>query len=213
FLFHGSEEQQRPDSDQVMSINKHRSGSVPFPDLLQNAAALHLRETTAAEFPCRCHPENTGASKAIDQVPRDVGIAIDPVRIEIAIEHLANFVQCALQFRLPRRVEPRIWHHPVSYKISQERSIGETEFLPTAKKQLLRLLHFLLTLNVCVALCHVQGSPIGESRTVFNGVVLSTKRRRMPDTIRCAVLWPSGHWLARGPATFNTIVIPSEREG
>src|SRR5205823_5634111 len=196
-----------------MSINKHRSGSVPFPDLLQNAAALHLRETTAAEFPCRCHPKNTGASKAIDQVLRDIGIAIDPVGIEVAVEHLANFVQCALQFRLPRRVKPRIRHHPIGHEISQEKSFGKTEFLPAAKKQLLGLLHFLLTLNFCFALCHVQGSPRGASRTVFIGVVLSTKRRRTPDTICSAASWPSGHSLARGPATFNTIVIPSECEG
>src|SRR6266700_6039311 len=175
-MFTGAEEQQRPDSDRVMSINKHRSGSVPFPDLLQHAAALHLRATTAAEFQCRCQPENTGAGEAIDEVARDVGIAIDPARVEVAIEHLAHFVQCTVQFRLPRRVKPRIRHDPVSYKISQEKSLGETEFLPAAKKQLLRLLHFLLTLNFCFALCHVQGSPLGESRTVFTGVVLSTKQ-------------------------------------
>ena len=140
------------------------------------------------EFPCRCHPENTGASKSIDEVPRNIGITIDPVRVEVVIEHLAHFVQCTVQFRLPRRVKPRIRHHPVSYKISEEKSLGETEFLPAAKKQLLGLLHFFLTLNFCFAWCHVQGSPRGESRTVFNGVVLSTKWRRMPDTIRCAVL-------------------------
>src|SRR5436190_3308667 len=38
-------------------------------------------------------------------------------------------------------------------------------------------------------------------------------RRKTPDTICSAVWWPSDHWLARGPATFNTIVIPSECEG
>src|SRR5207237_3218561 len=130
-------------------------------------------ETAAHDFPRRRHPKNTGASKTIDEVARDVGIAIDPVRIEIAIEHLAHVAQCTLQFRLPGRVKPRIRHHPVSYKISQEKSLGETEFLPAAKKQLLRLLHFLLTLNFCFALCHVQGSPLGESQTVFTGVVLS----------------------------------------
>src|SRR6266576_3552775 len=176
-----------------MSINKHRRGSVPFPDLLQNAAALHLRETTAAEFPCRCHPENTGASKSIDEVPRDIGITIDPVRIEVAIEHLAHFVQCTVQFRLPRRVKPRIRHDPVSYKISEEKSLGETEFLPAAKKQLLGLLHFLLTLNFYFRLGHVQGSPLGESQTVFTGVVLSTKHAQNADTICSAVSWPSGH--------------------
>src|SRR5439155_25330097 len=176
-----------------MSINKHRSGRIAFPDLLQNAAALHLREATAAEFPCRCHPENTGASKSIDEVPRDIGITIDPIRVEVPIEHLAHFVQCTVQFRLPRRVKPRIRHDPVSYKISQEKSLGETEFLPAAKKQLLRLLHFLLPLNFCFALCHDQGSPLGESQTVFTGVVLSTKHAQNADTICSAVLWPSGH--------------------
>src|SRR5205809_7936439 len=103
-----------------MSINKHRSGSVPFPDLLQNAAALHLRETTPGEFLCRCYPENTGASKSIDEVPRDIGITIDPVRIEVALEHLAHFVRCTLQVRLARRVQPRIWHHPLGHEISED---------------------------------------------------------------------------------------------
>src|SRR5207247_8965956 len=115
-----------------MSINKHRSGSVPFPDLLQNAAALHLRETTAAEFPSRCHPENTGASKSVDEVPRDIGITIDPVRIEVAIEHLAHFNQCTVQFRLPRRVKPRKRRHPVIDKISQNTSISAAEVMPAA---------------------------------------------------------------------------------
>ena len=74
------------------------------------------------------------------------------------------------------RVKPRIRHYPIGHEISQEKPLGETEFLPAAKKQLLGLLHFFLTLNFCFALCHVQGSPLGESRTVFNGVVLSTKQ-------------------------------------
>src|SRR5439155_1710968 len=75
-----------------MSINKHRSRGIALPDLLQDAAALHLRETTAADFPRRRHPKNTRASKTIDEVARDVGVAIDPVRIEFPIEHLAKFV-------------------------------------------------------------------------------------------------------------------------
>src|SRR5438552_18501213 len=112
-----------------MSINKHRSGSVPFPDLLQNAAALHLRETTAAEFPWRCHPKNTGASKAVDEVPRDIGISIDPVRIEVAIEHLAHFGQRAFQFGLSCCIQPRIGHYPIGYEIPEEKSFGKTEFL------------------------------------------------------------------------------------
>src|SRR5205807_6704261 len=176
-----------------MSINKHRSRGIAFPDLLQDSAALHLRETAAAEFARRCHPKNTGASKTVDEVPRDVGIAIDPVRIEVAVEHLANLAQCTLQFRLSRRVKPRIRHYPIGHEISQEKSFGKTEFLPAAKKQLLGLLHFFLTLNFCFAWCHVQGSPRGASRTVFIGVVLSTKRRRTPDTICSAASWPSGH--------------------
>ena len=187
-LFTATEQEQGTDSNRVMSVNKDRSGSVPFSDLLQDPAVLHLRETAAANFPWRRHSKNARASKALDEVARDVGIAIDPVRIEIAIEHLAHFAQCTLQFRLPGRVEPRIRHYPIGHEISQEEPLGKTEFLPAAKKQLLGLLHFFLTLNFYFAWCHVQGSPRGESRTVFNGAVLSTKRRRMPDTIRCAVL-------------------------
>src|SRR5438132_960663 len=117
-----------------MRINKDRGGSIPFPDLLQNAAILHLRETAAAEFPWRCHPKNTGASKTVDKVPRNIGVPIDPVWIEVAIEHLAHFGQRAFQFGVSCCIQPWIRHHPIGYEIPEEKSFGKTEFLPAAKK-------------------------------------------------------------------------------
>ena len=110
-----------------------------------------------------------------------------------SIEHLAHVGQCRFQFRLLRRVKPRIRHHPIGHEISQEKPFGETEFLPAAKEQLLGLLHFLLTLNFYFRLGHVQGSPLGSHKLYSISVVLSTdpaQNRRYNLVSNCMPFWP-----------------------
>src|SRR5205085_6142322 len=118
-----------------------------------------------------------------DKVVRNVGMPIDPVRVELAIEHLPNLSQCGLQLGFLSGGQPGVWHYPIGHKVSVEYTFGESKFLASTKQQLLGLLHFLLPLNLCFGLCHDQNVPDGGSRTVFVGAAMSTSRRRIAETI------------------------------
>ena len=81
-LFTGTEQEQGTDSNRVMSVNKDRGGSVPFSDLLQNPAVLHLRETAAANFPWRSHADwFLQQMVRWGQAPADIDIAATADRV------------------------------------------------------------------------------------------------------------------------------------
>ena len=114
----------------------------------------HLGKATAADFFRRGHAENTDAAQAVDHVARDVGLAIDLLRIEVFVEKGAQLRDGAIDVGLLRVGEPGIGHGPVGHEISKEKPLGKAKLLPAAEEQLFGLLNFLLSLNVGFAKCH-----------------------------------------------------------
>ena len=80
----------------MVGVNKHGSRRISHPDLLEDPAILHLGKATATDFTRSRHAENAGAGEAINQVTGNVGIAINPIGIEFAIEHFPHVGQCRL---------------------------------------------------------------------------------------------------------------------
>src|SRR2546423_2976571 len=86
--------------------------------------------------------------QAVDQMLRNLCLAIDRDRIKMFIEKLPDFCERFVQLRLLRRRNPRIRHYPVRNETPQKKSLCESKRLRTGEKQLLRLFDFLLPLNL-----------------------------------------------------------------
>jgi hypothetical protein len=142
-----AEQQQRAHADRVVRVCEDGNRRVPLADLLQHLAVLHLRKSAAAVLLRRRHAENAGAREAVDHVPRDVGVAVDPVGIELLVEHRPDLGQRRVEILLLRGRDARIRHRPIGDKLAEEETFRETELLVAAEEQLLGLLHFLLPLN------------------------------------------------------------------
>jgi hypothetical protein len=84
---------------------------------------------------------------AVDQMTRDVGVAIDRDRIEMLIQKHADFGERLIQLRLLRRRDSRIRHRPIRHKAPEKKPLGETERLRPREEKLLGFLDFLLPLN------------------------------------------------------------------
>ena len=137
-----------------MRIREDRRRGAACADLLQHLAVLHLGEAAAANFLRRGHAENADTAQAVNHVARDVGLAIDRLRIEVFVQKSAQLHDGTINVRLLRVGEPRIGHGPVGHEIAEEKPLGESKFLPAAEEQLFGLLNFLLSLNVDFAKCH-----------------------------------------------------------
>ena len=87
---------------------------------------------------------------------------------KFASRNARNSAERLIDLRLLRRLNARIRHDPIGNKMPPEQTFDETECLRAGKKQLFRLLHFLLSL------CFGFGQPskvntrreIRRSRTV-----------------------------------------------
>ena len=93
--------------------------------------------------------------EAVDDVARDIGVAIDPIRIHLPIEHGPHFRESRVEISLLRSGKFRIRHCPFRDEAAEEKPFGEAELFPGAsEEQLFRLLHFLLPLNFRVRFSH-----------------------------------------------------------
>ena len=86
--------------------------------------------------------------QAIDQMTRDVGVAIDRDRIEMLIQERADFGEGLVQLRLLGRRDPRLRHRPIRNETSEKQTLREPERLRPREKQFFRLPDFLLPLNL-----------------------------------------------------------------
>src|SRR5438552_8071970 len=104
----------------MVSVDEHGSRRIALADFFEHSAILHLRKAAPAKF-SRCgHAQNTGVRQTMDEIARNVRMPIDPVRIELAVQHLPNLSQRALQLRFLSGGEPGVRHHPISNEISVE---------------------------------------------------------------------------------------------
>ena len=109
-------------------------------------------------------PSTPTRPEAVDHVARDVGLAIDLLRIEVFVEKGAQLRDGAIDVGLLRVGEPGIGHGPVGHEVSEEKPLGEAKFLPPAEEQFFGLLNFLLSLNVGFAKCHRWKPPANGRR-------------------------------------------------
>ena len=163
-LLFGPEKKESADPDRVMRVGEDRGRSATGADFLQHLAILHLGKATAADFFRRGHAENTDTAQAVNHVARDVGLAIDLLRIEVFVEKGAQFRDGAIDVGLLRVREPGIGHGPVGHEVSEEKPLGKAQFLPAAEEQFFGLLNFLLSLNVGFAKCHRWKPPANGRR-------------------------------------------------
>ena len=149
FLLARSEKEQCTDADGMMRIRKNRSGSATSADFLQHFAIRHLRKSASAKFLWRGHAENADVPEAIDEMTRNIGVAINRNRIEIFVEELADFRERLIQLGLLRCRKARIRHRPIGNEFPEEQSFGEAKFLASGEKEFFCLLDFLLPLDFC----------------------------------------------------------------
>ena len=103
-------------------------------DFLQDLAVRHLRETMTADLLRRSHAEHAHPAQPVDHAARNVRLSIYFCRIQIFVEKLPKLAQNAIQLRLLRRRNARIWHDPIGNEMSLEKPLGETERLRPGKK-------------------------------------------------------------------------------
>ncbi len=84
-LLVGAEQQQRPHADRMVGVDEDRRRAAPRADHFQQPAVTHLREPAAAELGRRRHAEHAEVRQAVDDLARDVGLAIDPRGIEMLV--------------------------------------------------------------------------------------------------------------------------------
>ena len=109
-------------------------------------------------------PRTPTRPEAVNHVARNVGLAIDLLRIEVFVEKGAQLRDGAIDFGLLRVGQPGIGHGPVGHEITEEKSLGKAKLLATAEEQLFGLLNFLLSLNVGFAKCHRWKPPANGRR-------------------------------------------------
>ncbi len=148
------EKQERANPDRVMRIGEDRRRSAAPADFLQHLAVLHLGKTAAAHFLRRGHAEHADAAEAIDDMARDIGLAIDLLGIEMFIQENAQLIDRAIDIGLLRVAQAGVGHGPVGHEISEEETLGKTKFLAAAEEEFLGLLNFLLSLDVGFGECH-----------------------------------------------------------
>ena len=104
----------------MMGIDEDGSRRTALADFLEDSATLHLGKSPASEFAWRSHAKDACVGESLDKITRNVCISINPVRIELAVEHLPHLRQCALQLGFLSGGQPRVWHHPIRNEISVE---------------------------------------------------------------------------------------------
>src|SRR5882757_7087085 len=148
FLFVRAKQQQRPDPDGVMRVNKNRCRRATSPDLLQHFAVGHLRETMSAIFLRRRQAEHAGTSQPIDHATGNIRLPIDLRRIEICIQKFAKFSKSLIELALLSFRDTRIRHHPIRHEMPLEESFRKPQGLGPCKEQFLSLLNLFLSLRV-----------------------------------------------------------------
>src|ERR1043165_1945913 len=130
-----------------MCVDEYCGRGAMAADDLQDLGIAELREAAAAELRGRRHAENAEARKSVDDVARDVGIAIDGGGVDVVMCILLQFRDRFLDGGPLLRVEFRIREQQRGLELSKKERLRESEFHLFRKEKLLGLFLLLLHLS------------------------------------------------------------------
>src|SRR5437870_6407055 len=118
----------------MMRIDEHRGRCAAATDFFQNFAVRHLRKTATANFFWCSRTEHADSSQSIDHITRNVLLPIYRRRIKMFIQKFAQLSKRLVDFRLFRRRDSWIRHHPIGNEMALEEAFDETERLRAGEK-------------------------------------------------------------------------------
>ena len=189
-LFFGAEQEQRPDADRMVGVDEDRGRAASRADHFEQAAVAHLREAAAAEFGRRRHAEDAEFRQAVDDVARDIGLAIDALGVEMFVAEVFEVGDRLFDFGSLRSGQLRIRKNPIGDEMAFEQSLGHAGFLRHRPQQFLGLLHLRLALGEAIGWLgggcsfRLASSGNGISRSIwpnaFPWASVRSVRRRAP---------------------------------